>query len=432
VSLPLSETRASQGSWRSRLGTFPLWQPLRVRDFSLVWAGESISVLGDQFYLIALAWLALQLTGSPLALGTVLMAAAIPRGTLMLVGGALTDRIAPRTLMAASNGLRAVLVGAVAALVLTRHAELWQLYVLGVCFGIVDAVFYPAVAAIVPALVETEQLPAGNALVQGTAQIMGLIGPALAGTLIAATGSLGLGTAFAFDAASFALATGTALALRSSGRMPAHAEPVDLAQSNHQGFLRSILDGLRYVIHDPVLRPLLLLTAIVNFAFAGPFGVGFAALAHNRFGGAAALGAMFAAEGAGNLLGTAVGGSRPAPRRRGWAAIGTLSILAMGLLAIAAAPSALLAVPTIFLMSIANGYVNILFVPWLQQRADPLMLGRVMSLVMVAGMGLTPVSYAAGGALASINVTLLFVCGASLTAVAVLIAALSGPIRRMA
>ena len=73
-------------------------QPLRLHDFRLVFAGESISLIGDQFHFIALAWLALQLTGSGLALGTVLMAATIPRAILMLLGGAMSDRVSPRLL----------------------------------------------------------------------------------------------------------------------------------------------------------------------------------------------------------------------------------------------------------------------------------------------------------------------------------------------
>ncbi len=69
--------------------------PFRVRDFRLLWAGASISLFGDQFYLVALPWLVLQITGSGLALGTVLMAAAIPRAVFMLMGGAVTDRVSP-------------------------------------------------------------------------------------------------------------------------------------------------------------------------------------------------------------------------------------------------------------------------------------------------------------------------------------------------
>jgi len=84
--------------------------PLRLPDFRLVFTGETISLIGDQFHFIALAWLALQLTGSGVALGTVLMAAAIPRAVFMLLGGAMSDRISPRTLMIVSNALRAVVV----------------------------------------------------------------------------------------------------------------------------------------------------------------------------------------------------------------------------------------------------------------------------------------------------------------------------------
>src|SRR6266700_1025630 len=94
--------------------------PLSVRNFRLLWIGEGISLLGDQFYMIALPWLVLQLTGSALALGTVIALAGIPRALFMLVGGAFADRFSPRSVMIASNLARLVLVAALAALVLTN------------------------------------------------------------------------------------------------------------------------------------------------------------------------------------------------------------------------------------------------------------------------------------------------------------------------
>src|SRR4051794_5837214 len=84
--------------------------PLRVRDFRLLWVGQSVSMLGDQFYLIALPWLVLQITGSPLALGTVLALASVPRALFMLIGGALVDRFSPRNVMFLSNLVRMILV----------------------------------------------------------------------------------------------------------------------------------------------------------------------------------------------------------------------------------------------------------------------------------------------------------------------------------
>src|SRR5512138_137842 len=98
--------------------------PLSVRNFRLLWIGEGISLLGDTFYLIALPWLVLQLTGSALALGTIMALASIPRAVFMLVGGAFVDRYSPRSVMIASNVARFVLVALLSALVLTNTAQM--------------------------------------------------------------------------------------------------------------------------------------------------------------------------------------------------------------------------------------------------------------------------------------------------------------------
>src|ERR1700757_3348207 len=96
--------------------------------FRNLWIGGGISGLGDQFYLIALPWLVLQLTGSNLAVGTVLMCAAIPRAVLMLAGGALSDRIAPRRVMLTTASTRTIFVAAVGVLAWFHIIALWHLY----------------------------------------------------------------------------------------------------------------------------------------------------------------------------------------------------------------------------------------------------------------------------------------------------------------
>src|SRR5512143_1369252 len=97
---------------------------LRLRNFRLLWIGEGISLLGDQFYLIALPWLVLSLTGNALAVGTVLATAGIPRALFMLLGGALIDQFSPRRLMMNSMLVRMALTGLLAALVLTNLIQL--------------------------------------------------------------------------------------------------------------------------------------------------------------------------------------------------------------------------------------------------------------------------------------------------------------------
>src|SRR3954468_1811368 len=124
--------------------------PLSVRNFRLLWIGEGISLLGDQFYMIALPWLVLQLTGSALALGTVMALASIPRALFLLVGGALVDRFSPRSVMLASNFARLVLVVLLSALVLTNTIQIEMLYAFALAFGLADAFYFPGQSAIIP------------------------------------------------------------------------------------------------------------------------------------------------------------------------------------------------------------------------------------------------------------------------------------------
>src|SRR3954447_13470344 len=105
--------------------------PLSIPHFRNLWLGATISLLGDQFYLVALPWLGLQLTGSRVIMGTLLMVAAIPRAVLMLVGGAVTDRFSARRVLMTTAAARTLLVGGVAVLVWLGIIRVWELYALG-------------------------------------------------------------------------------------------------------------------------------------------------------------------------------------------------------------------------------------------------------------------------------------------------------------
>ncbi len=403
---------------------FALWQPLEIRNFRLLWLGESISLLGDQFHFVALAWLTLQLTGSGLALGTVLMAASIPRAVFMLVGGAMSDRLSPRGLMLISNAARALLVAIITSLVFFDAIQLWHLYALAIVFGLVDAFFHPAFMTIVPALVEEERLEAGNALLRGTAQLSTLIGPAPAGFLIAA---VGVTAAFGIDAATFVFAT-VALWLMKGTRQhtPAPGEDgaADIKSTGLDGLLTSIREGLRYAWNDPVTRAILLIVAAVDFSFVGPFNVGLASLADHRFaGGAAAFGTMLSAWGGGALLGTVIAGSIGQPRHRGRLLLGVTGALGAGLSLLGVMPNVASASAVIGAMGIGSGFVNVVFVAWLQSRTDPHMLGRVMSLVMFASLGMAPLSFAIAGALVDLHATLLFAAAGAIVLAATVFSA---------
>lgn len=404
-----------------------LLRPLRLRDFRLVFTGESISLIGDQFHFVALAWLTLQLTGSGLALGTVLMVAAIPRAIFMLVGGALSDRLSPRTLMLVSNAVRAVVVGVVAALVVTGNAQLWHLYVLAGIFGVVDAIFHPALNTIVPMLVSERLLPPANALVQVMVQLSGLIGPAVAGIVVAAVQT---GPAFAVNAASFAVAA-VALALVRGGRRteaPTHAEP-----GESEALLATIRAGLAYAWGDPPVRALLFLTAALNFAFTGPVSVGLPYLADTRFeGGAVALGLMLSSFGAGAVTGALLAGSLRRVPRLGLVVLLLAAALGIAEALVGLAPSVWAALPIGAAIGMAIGFLNVRVIAWLQARTPPAMRGRVMSLVMLSGVGLAPISLAIAGAAIELGaVALTFAVAGAIIAVAALVGMASGVPQQM-
>lgn len=365
-------------------------RPFRFRDFRLLFTGETISVLGDHFHFVALAWLTLQLTGSGLALGSVLMVAAIPRAIFMVVGGALSDRWSPRSLMLYSNAIRAVLVAVIAALVITGQIQLWHLYLMAAAFGVVDALFYPAISAILPMLVDEPTLPPANALMQGSQQLAGLIGPAIAGVVVALVQT---GPAFAIDAVSFAVAA-TALLFVVGGRRATQA-----SGDGHPSLLGTIRAGFGYAWGDPAVRSLILLTATFNLAFTGPLLVGLPFLAgHSLGGGSATFGILLSAFGAGSLLGALAAGAVARVPRLGGVVLTIAAGLGVAMGFIGVAPNVPIAFGLLAAMGLGAGFMNVHVISWLQGRTAEEMRGRVMSMVMLGSIGLQPVSFALAGA----------------------------------
>ncbi|HEV2904649.1 MAG TPA: MFS transporter, partial [Pyrinomonadaceae bacterium] len=208
-----SSNRSLAGRARNLAGS----RPLASRDFRLLFVGQAVSLLGDQFYLVALLWLVLQTTGSDLAVGTIMMAATIPRMVFLLVGGAVSDWLSPHKLMVASNAFRSLVCAILTVLVLLKTVSLWQLFVLAAAFGTLDAFFAPALKSFIPALLDDETLVAGNSLLQGSNMLAKVIGPSLAGFVIAVAGTA---MAFALDTISFVFVT-ACLLLMSTKRVTA-------------------------------------------------------------------------------------------------------------------------------------------------------------------------------------------------------------------
>jgi MFS family permease len=393
--------------------------PLFNRDFRYLWIGNTVSGCGDQFFLVALPWLILQLTGSGAVLGGIMMVEAIPRAALMLVGGAVTDRVSPRKIMILTAALRTVLVATLAGFIWTHHVGVWQIYVLSFFFGVADAFAAPAAQTLLPSLVAPAQLPAANALSQGTQQIAMLALPAPAGIIIAA---FGVASAFSIDAVSFLFIIVALLKLRD----PPHVE----SALPHPNIAHSIVEGLRYVKNDVALRSLLLVASVLNFCITGPLSVGVAFLAKAEFGSPAAFGLLMSSVAAGALAGLLLAGARKQRKR------GRLLLVVSAVIGICTASIGLLSqlwslFPILFVMSASAGFLNVHLLAWFQQRVDRAMLGRVMSVLMFASLGLMPLSLAAAGVAVQWSLRGMFAGAGALVLAVTCIAALQPPVREI-
>jgi len=392
-------------------GGGPIRRVTSLRDFRLLFTGTATSLLGDQFALIATPWLVLQLTGDPLALGIVLALEGIPRAAFMLIGGAITDRFAPRRVMLASDIVRLVLTAAMAAVVLTGTVQMWMVYGFALGFGLVAGFAIPAENSMVPLLVKEDDLQAGNSLIMGVTQIAGFVGPSVAGAVIASysESALGIGLALLVDAATFAVSSACLWLIRGARR------PAD--DSTEGSLWASIGDGIKYLWGDQGLRLMILVLIAINFLVVGPLMVGIPVLAHDRLPqGATAFGLLMGAFSVGNLIGYLLAGSLrpPSGRTIRTAVIGLLAGFGAVVGSLGFIPQLWLDFGLLLLLGLGNGYLAIILFTWAQTRVARNMLGRMMSLITFSSLGLVSASQAISGAVATWNVDALFLAAGGL------------------
>jgi MFS family permease len=389
--------------------------PLRNPNYRLWLIGGTISLLGDQFYLVALPWLVLQQTGSAVAMGAIMMTGAVPRAALMLMGGAVTDRVSARKIMMATATARTILVTLIGLLVSLRSVQTWELYALAFAFGVADAFAVPAGSAYLPSLLKREQLVAASSVSQSTAQLTSIAGPVPAGFVIK---TLGLTWAFFVDAISFLFIIGALW------KLPDPPKP----QTERQPVWRSIIEGIEYVGKDVPLRSLMLLATILNFCVAGPVSLGLAYLTKIRFGSPAVYGIVISAFAAGSLLGALLAGVWKV-RRRGVMILLVSVMLGLCLGSIGLIGSVWGIAGVLLIMGAAAGMANVHIGAWAMQRMDAAVRGRVVSVLMLASFGITPLSLAIAGFLVAWSLKFMFLLAGGVMLLAAAGAALQKPVR---
>ncbi len=389
--VPRSSVDEAPQAWASK--TF---RALRHRNFRLFWYGQLVSLSGTWMQQVAQQWLVYRLTDSPTRLGIVAAAGTLPVLLLSLWAGVLVDRVPKRTVIVVTQIVAMLLAFTLAALVWLDLIQFWHIVVLATLLGVVNAVDMPARQAFVPEMVGKEDLANAIALNSSVFNAARVVGPAVAGLLVAA---LGEATAFALNGASY-IAVIAGLMLM---RLPAWEPRV-----SHRTPLLDIRDGLRYVLRDPLKRALIGFL-IVHTIFGTLHITLMPVFAREVFvvegirglqNGETRLGLLMAGFGLGALAG-ALGIAALGDRTRAGARITTgLFVYPIAFILFSLAPSFWLALP---LLAVGGWSMITLLATTnalLQSTTPDALRGRVMSLYTLALVGLMPFGHLLAGFLA--------------------------------
>jgi MFS family permease len=341
------------------------------------------SVTGDLVYFLALSWAATR-AGGPSQVGLVVAAGALPRAVLMLGGGVVADRFGPRRVAVVSDAVRCAVILAAAVAMLTSPS-VWLLVTVALIFGVVDAVFMPAMGALPPRITAPEQLARVQGMRGLSLRLSNAVGPLLAGGVLVIGGA-----ASAFTAAGvlFALSLGTLLTVRITPSTEA---------SQRASAWRELGDGLRYVCRHRLLASLVTVIGLSEMCFSGPVATGLVLLADERGWGASGMGwiaSAFSVGAAASALLLTVSTRIP---RAGLAMCGALLATAAGAVALGHATS--LPIPVMFgsLIGLTSGFTTTVTGALVQTETDPRYLGRVTSVTTLCTLGLAPVLFPAVG-----------------------------------
>jgi len=360
-------------------------EPLRHRDFRLLWTGQTISMFGNFVHGVALPFQILALGGGAFELGIWGATFSVSTLVFVLLGGAIADRLPRRRVILASDFASGLAVASIAALSGSGLLRVEHLYVSAAVFGASTSFLHPALSAIIPELVPADVLQAGNAIRGSSRQFALLAGPLAGGALVAFAG---LPFAFAFDAATFFVSFGALWLARPPRQEP--PAPVSL--------LRQVREGIAYTFSVPWLWIFIFGWAVVLLGQIGPLQVAMPILVRDVLHGDAGMyGLITAAIGVGEIV-TSVWLAQVHVKRLGVAImlfgmLGGLSLVAIGLVPI---------LPVVLVGAAGFGAqfvgVGVLWTTAIQKHVPHEILGRVISIDFFGGtllLPLAPVIFAA-------------------------------------
>jgi len=350
----------------------------RHRNYQLFFGGQLISLTGTWMQAVAESWLIFRLTGSSALLGTTSFLTLVPVFLFATIGGTVADRRHRHHIILTTQTAAMLLTFVLAALTLSGRVQVWHVFVLATCLGVVNAFDIPARQAFIVEMVGREDL--SNAIALNSTMVNGarIVGPAIAGVVVALVGE---GWCFLLNAVSY-IAVITGLLLM---RVPPRPRP-----AARNSALRETLEGFQFVARTAPVRALLLLLGVVSFA-GMPYSVLMPIFAESILvSGSKGLGLLMAASGLGSLGGAVALATRSGVRGLGrWVAIAT-ACFGGALIAFSFSRSfwlsAAMLVPVGAAMIVEMAASNTL----IQAMVPNVLRGRVMAVYSMMFMGMAP------------------------------------------
>jgi predicted MFS family arabinose efflux permease len=409
--------------------------PLAHRDYRLLFIGQLISSIGNTFYSVALPWYMLTQGGGPINLGLVLTAFGAPLGVTTLLGGWLSDKLHARRIMLVADAACAAVTGGLALATFGAHAPLWVIAALTAAMGAFEGLFAPASQAIAPDLLPEDQLQAANGLFFALMRLAEMVGPSLAGFVVAwATASVG----FAIDAVTFVVSATTLVFIRNRVLYPTpsgdtsgsvvSAAPVEAAEAEP-----APTSLWRYTLATPFFQVLLLVILVGNLFNGAVMEVAIPALAQGPLRtGAQGYGLILTGWGAGALAGALLASALGARINRGYQSLLFFSIQAVAVVALAFSINTLMAIGCMAAFGLLNSLGNVSFLTLIQRKLPRGLLGRIMGVFTFCNFATLPLSVAVGGfATARFGASPVILGGAVIMLAAMAIAFASRELRTM-
>jgi len=392
---------------------------LHERNFRLYFIGQLTSAIGTGMTPVALSFAVLALPhGSAGEVGAVLTAETVPMVVFLLFGGVAADRLGRRRVMLAADVLRASAEGALGLWILLGHPPLWGFLVLSGLVGTGMAFFMPALIGLIPEMVSANRLTQSNALNGLTYSIGGIVGPAIAGIIVATTSP---GWAIVVDAASYGVSVASLAAL--------HLLP--LTEAKPQSVYGQLRQGWSEFWSRTWLWAIVVVASVANMVVIAPYYVLGAVIAKESLGGATAWGTILAAEGAGAVV-AGIAMLRVRFARPLVAATLALLVWPYPLLTLAyRAPVAVIAVGS-FLGGAAFAVMGTQWDTTMQREIPPERLSRVSAYDWFGSLVFLPLGYAIVGPVSSaIGVHLVFLIGSAYVLLATAITLCIPSVRKM-